>query len=50
MKQSFVCELTTANVKYKTDSTLILPLKNSRDQIIAILEVKMFILLQNLDQ
>jgi Putative regulator of cell autolysis len=39
MKASFVCELTTSNTKYKTDNTLIIPIKGVNDKILGILEV-----------
>ncbi len=39
MKASFVCELTTSNTKYKTDNTLIIPIKGLNDKLLGILEV-----------
>jgi hypothetical protein len=39
MTNNIICELTMPEGKYKVDNTLVIPVKNNHDKIVAILEV-----------
>lgn len=41
MKNTYICELTTSNEKHSAESTLMFPIKNSRGNVYAVLEVKL---------